>query len=234
MIFNSLKAITFAVGLAGLLASPGAVQAQDPSVQATILYLYRMDSWATLPGRPDSTRRAAIQAVTEQNPKSQVQFFQDLREDNKFIALIVGPDAQAKTSAGWSRNCFMETNSAVPARRCFVLNSTLLVGDPRLEFSGTSWIQIEHVDSDPMKRDANLPLFQRLQTLMQRQPGFQGLQVWTWTARPNHWTVITQWIDAEASRRAAADPEVMATADQIYANEAAPSNADVVRAIRSF
>jgi quinol monooxygenase YgiN len=85
-------------------------------------------------------------------------------------------------------------------------------------------IGIEHVDSDPQKRESNLPLFQSLESRLRQIQGFRDMQIWTWNQRTNHWTVIEVWDNAEARKRANQDPEIIKIWDSIYGNAAAPNS----------
>ncbi|MFM8674354.1 MAG: antibiotic biosynthesis monooxygenase, partial [Vulcanococcus sp.] len=102
--------------------------------------------------------------------------------------------------------------------------STLLTGDAELKVGSDSFVIIEHVDSDQKKREMNLPLFEELERELKTKPGFKSLQVWTWDARTNHWTVIETWENAESHHSAYRSPKVVSLWDNIYGNAAAPNN----------
>jgi quinol monooxygenase YgiN len=142
----------------------------------------------------------------------------------KDVALIADQNADEIPGAGWSKDFLKQYSSDFPGSRSFVLDSTLLVGKPYLNATSSSYIEIEHVDSDPTKREAAKPLFEQLDREIRKQPGFKDLQVWTWNARTNHWTVIEVWESEAASRNAARQPGLIRIWDQLYGNAAAPNS----------
>ena len=224
-----------AVGLAALLGLPFKAQAQvsPRPTRADIVYLYRMEQ--ALDGRQGTQKRmqGLVDSMAVRNPGSRILLFDNVTDPENYVALIANPDADQLRTVGWSKDFLNLYSSDFPASRSFVLDSTLLVGKPYLNATSSSYIEIEHVDSDPTKREAAKPLFEQLDREIRKQPGFKDLQVWTWNARTNHWTVIEVWESEAASRNAARQPGLIRIWDQLYGNAAAPNSQGEFRLMKS-
>lgn len=224
-----------ALGLAALLGLPIKAQAQVSArpARADIIYLYRMES--ALEGRQGAPKRmqGLIDAMAAQHPSSRILLFADVSNQQNYVAVIADQTADEIPGTGWSKGFLKQYSSDFPGGRSFVLDSTLLVGNPILKATSSSFIQIEHVDSDPTKREATQPLFEQLDRELRKQPGFKDLQVWTWTARTNHWTVIEVWESEAASLHAARQPGLIKIWDQLYGNAAAPNSHGEFRLMKS-
>jgi quinol monooxygenase YgiN len=228
--------LIFTLALTGLLGFPAQAHAQQATLEqapahADILYLYRMQ-----PARKATELnpiQELVDAMVDQHPAIHIQLFGDIRYPHDYVAVIQGQYANQVSATGWSTSLLKRYSSNFPAGRSFVLDSTLLIGDAELKVNPSSFVQIEHVDSDPTKREAALPLFEKLSQVLQQQPGFKDLQVWTWTARTNHWTVIEVWENEDASHNASKQPEIVRVWDQLYGNAAAPNSLGEYRLLKT-
>lgn len=222
-------------GLAALLGLPVMAEAQVAPRQsrADIVYLYRMEPFQGGGQGSNQRMQGLIQAMAAQHPNSRILLFRDITDPTDYVVVIADQASDAIPGSGWSKDLVKLYSPDFSAARAFVLDSTLLVGDHILDATQSSFIQIEHVDSDPAKREATLPLFGQLEQEMRKQPGFKDLQVWTWTARTNHWTVIQVWDSQEASRKAAYQPGLIRIWDQLYGNAAAPNSFSEFRLMTS-
>ena len=217
------KAIaSFALLLA--LSAPGTATAEQPPITADIIYLYRIPkNPSEQPGTSTNIQKLQA-AMRSQRPSDKILFFKDLTDSENYITISQGPYSARSSQSGWDKSFVQEMISKLPGSRAFVLNSTLLTGDAELNVDSSTFVMIEHVDSDPKKREMNLPLFEELQRELKKKPGFKSLQVWTWDARTNHWTVIETWENAESHHSANRSPKIMSLWDKIYGNAAAPNN----------
>jgi quinol monooxygenase YgiN len=210
------------------LSVPSLAQPNPPaamrSKQAEIIYLYRMKSLKSQSQQDFNSIQQLRTAMQQQHPDSSVLFFKDLTDDDHYISLITNQDTSGSQQAGWSKAFLGQFTKDFPGARSFIMESTLLIGDNKLNASPSSLIAIEHVDSDPSKRQNNLPLFQSLESRLRQTPGFKDIQIWTWNNRINHWTVIEVWDKAEDRHRANNDPELIRIWDAIYGNAAAPNS----------
>ena len=233
---SKMRTGIIAIGLAAILGLPLRAHAQKSHRpdRADIVYLYRMEP--TLGGVEGKKQvlQSLLQSMAAHHAGSRIMLFDDLTDPEDYVALITDPHADQIKATGWSKDFLDLYSSDFPACRSFVLDSTLLVGKRDLNATSSSYIQIEHVDSDPIKRDAAKPLFEQLEREIRKQPGFKDLQVWTWTVRTNHWTVIQVWESEADSRRAARQPELIQIWDQLYGNAAAPSSPNVYRLLKSI
>ena len=225
-----------AIGLSAILGLAIRAHAQEPPrpERANIVYLYRMEPTLVEVEGKNNVLQSLLQSMAAQHPRSRIMLFDDVTDPEDYVALITDPHADPIKAAGWSKDFLDLYSSDFPAGRSFLLDSTLLVGKPDLNATSSSYVQIEHVDSDPLKREAAKPLFEQLDREIRKQPGFKDLQVWTWTARTNHWTVIQVWENEAASRKAARQPVLIKILDQLYGNAAAPSSLNVYRLIKSI
>ena len=224
-----------AIGLAAFLWLPTKAYAQQTlqPERADIVYLYRMEPALDGDAGKKQVLQRLIQSVAAQHPSSRILLFDNVKEPDDYVALITKPHAKEIRPGGWSKSLLKPYSSEFPSSRSFMLDSRLLLGNPNLNATNSSYIEIEHVDSDPTKREAAQPLFEQLDREIRKQPGFKDLQVWTWTARTNHWTVIQVWESEAASRHAARQPGLIRIWDQLYGYAAAPNSWGEFRLLKS-
>lgn len=226
-----MKKTIASLALLVALSTPGTATAQQPPITADIIYLYRIPkNTSEQPG--SSTNIQKLQAaMRSQRPSDKILFFKDLTDSENYITISQGPYSARSNESGWDKSFVKDMISKLPGSRAFVLNSTLLTGDADLNVDSSTFVMIEHVDSDPTKREMNLPLFEELQRELKNKPGFKSLQVWTWDARANHWTVIEAWENAESHHSANRSPKIVSLWDKIYGNAAAPNNENEYRLV---
>ena len=210
--------------LFALLGMPLPLAAQQTPSHADIIYMYRMNQGVTTQQSSRAKIKSLVQTMQRHHPYSYISVFSEVSNPANYVAIITDRNRDEIEGAGWTNNFLGHYTDAYPSARTFVLDSSLLLGQSRLNASQSTFIEIEHVDSDPKKREANLPVFQQLQKLLKQQPGFRDLQVWTWNERTNHWTVIEVWESKEDSQRAAMNPSVIQLWDKLYGNAAAPNS----------
>lgn len=162
--------------------------------------------------------------------QSVVAVYQGLQNPCDFILMATPPPTRRNGVEGFQRS--LDLPPEADYTQSFALTSSFLLGNERLGATPTSTVWFHHVDAGP-GRTAKMPdnfalLFQQLSTFS----GFQGLQVWTWRNRPNHWTVITSWTDPASSLRARRDPAVIRAWDAIQLYSAAPKQTYPFRLIQ--
>ena len=229
-----MKRLLLALELILILGTPGIASAQENSITADIVYLYLgSQSTASRIGTAQGleTLESLETAIAPKRPDQTVLLFQDSNDHHDFVAITQGIHADEPIQLGWNKLPNQNKTSTTSEARAFVLRSTLLSGNPKLNATKRSYVTIKHVDSDPKKRNSNPPLFQQLEQILNTKAGFQGLQVWTWDARPNHWTVIEAWNDTPSQQRAQQSPEIVILWDLIYSNTAAPKNESSYRLV---
>ena len=194
---------------------------------ALIQYIYLVPQAGSTSGCLSS-----VQSSQPQNPaqlpsmfagavgQSAVAIYQGLQNRCDFILTVAPPPAQRRGAEGFQKS--LTIPAASDQSQSFTLTSTFLVGSEQLGATPNSIVWFHHVDAGP-GRTGSMPgnfarLYQRLSTFS----GFQGFQVWTWKARPNHWTVITSWKDEASSLQARRDPQVISIWDAIELDTAAP------------
>jgi quinol monooxygenase YgiN len=230
MMSITMKYSPLALSLALMLGMPTMAHAQPimPSTrmaeQAEIIYLYRMHPADSQPSQYLKDIQQLRSSMLQRHLRSRILFFKDVTDDDHYVSLITNQALDLPQEAGWSKEFLEQYTRSFPGARSFILESSLLIGDARLNVSPSSLIGIEHVDSDPQKRESNLPLFQSLESRLRQIQGFRDIQIWTWNQRTNHWTVIEVWDNAEARKRANQDPEIIKIWDSIYGNAAAPNS----------
>ena len=217
------KTITL-LSLFALLGFPLRLGAQQTPSHADIIYMYRMNQGVTAQQSSRARIKSLVQTMSLHHPYSSISVFSEVGNPANYVAIVADRDRNEIKGVGWTNNFLGYYTKEYPSARTFVLDSSLLLGQSRLNASESTYIEIEHVDSDPKKREANLPLFQQLQKVLKQQPGFRDLQVWTWNQRTNHWTVIEAWESREDSQRAAMNPSVIRLWDKLYGNAAAPNS----------
>jgi|LauGreDrversion4_2_1035121.scaffolds.fasta_scaffold06228_3 quinol monooxygenase YgiN len=215
------------------LSTPGAASAQQPEqpITADIIYLYRIPQNTSDKSGKETNITKLKAAMRSQRPDDKIIFLKDLTDPTNYITITQGPYSNRSNQSGWDTSLVKDMTNKLPGSRAFVLNSTLLTGDTELNVDSNTFVVIEHVDSDPKKREMNLPLFEELQRDLENMPGFKSLQVWTWNQRTNHWTVIETWENAESHRRANRSPKLLNLWDKIYGNAAAPNNESAYRLV---
>ena len=224
-----MKQTLLSLGLTLALGTPGIAWAQQEPITADIIYFYRIDPIASNQSSATSSLKTLEKAMKNERPDDKIIYFQDLTDNQNYIAVARGSFSKKTSQSGWIKSLTNDLTSKIPGSRAFVLDSTLLTGNADLNIDATSAIVIEHVDSDPKMREMNLPLFKQLEQAMSSKPGFKGMQVWTWDNRTNHWTVIEAWDSSESQQNANRSPDIVSLWDKIYGNAAAPNNVSEYR-----
>ena len=221
-----LKMVALALSLSGLMNATREVIAAEtaPPTRAEIVYLYRLNPKQGGSNKGQQTIQGLFQQLAEKNTSELVGAYRKSSEPDDYVLVLINDDPNEIRLSGWTTQFLGRYDEFFPSARAFVLDSTLLLGRPRLNADRSSLIRVEHVDSDPRKRENIPPLFPKLEETLRRQPGFKDLQVWTWNERQNHWTVIEVWDSLAASDQAEASPEVRRLWDDIYGNAAAPNS----------
>lgn len=209
-----------------------------PAVEAQIIYLDGVVSGGKQSGRVAPGLVALAAELQQQQPGSQITVFQGMSQHSKYVLL---QQLNGATSSGlygasrqWSETHRFNADPKNPRVRAFVICSALLLGAPSLRVDPSAFVRIRHVDALPQNKSLNPPLFSQLESQLQRFKGFQGMQVWTSKARPNHWTVIDVWTRPEDSDRADADASINRILDALNDNAAAPNNQDDYRLVHQL
>lgn len=162
---------------------------------------------------------------------SSVSIFQEINERCSFTLLIKPTPEGSERPDGFQKSLTIPKD--IDSSQAFALTSSFLTGSTKLEATKDSVVSFQHVDVGPgltgPMPDAFNSLYRRLSALK----GFQGFQVWTWTSRPNHWTVISSWKDQASAFKAQSDPGVMQILNELYRNTAAPKHESFYRLIEA-
>ena len=209
-----IKKLLATITLLTVIGLSSSAQAEEPARQADIIYIYRTGL----------TKTELAKAIRQDTANQQIVLFKDRNQRaDDYVALVPVKPGSGTVTDGWQK-CSNLLPTASHHARVFRLRSTLTLGRPSLALDDNSFVVIEHLDAYPAQRDLNPPIFVQLQQTLESLPGFQGLQIWTWTARTNHWTVITAWQSREAFQRANQMAAVEQLWDRLYENSAAPQN----------
>ena len=162
---------------------------------------------------------------------STVSIFQGLDQRCSFTLLIQPPLRGATRSDGFQKS--LTIPKELDYSQSFDLTSTFLTGSESLGASSGSIVSFQHVDVGPGLTGPMPALFNSLYQRLSTLNGVQGFQVWTWSSRPNHWTVITSWRDQTSALAAQYDPTVMRIWSELYRNTAAPKHLSFYRLIKT-
>lgn len=162
---------------------------------------------------------------------SNLSIFQEIDKSCSFILLIELMSQSFKRPDGFQKSLTIPKD--FDYSQAFGLTSSFVTGSTQLGATKGSLVTFQHVDVGPdltgQMPDAFNSLYRRLSILK----GLQGFQVWVWTLRPNHWTVITSWEDQDSASAAQFDPEVMKIWDALYRNTAAPRHQEFYRLVET-
>lgn len=224
-----MKRRLLTLGLILTLCTPATALAQQEPITVDIVYFYQIGPSARSGSEAQESLSILENALRKQRSNDNILIYQGKTDSRDFVALTSGSFSQQTNQSGWIKAFTKDLSLKAPDSRAFVLKSTFLTGQVKLTTDPSSLVVISHVDSDPKQRELNPPLFNQLNQQLTSQPGFKGLQVWTWDARTNHWTVIEAWDSADSRERANRDPRIASLWDDIYKHAAAPKSLETFR-----
>ena len=211
-----------------LMAWEAPAQAVTPAQEADVIYLYGVDPEPKAPQRIAVGVSALVKSLQQSQPGSRLYVFQERKDPSKYVLLQVlkgeFPSGLQGATRQWREKFFIDSDHQSTRVHAFVLGSTLVEGDKRLNVGPGSFVRIRHVDADPLKRTQNAPLFAQLHERLKLFPGLQDFQIWRWNARTNHWTVLEVWESQAQSDRAEADETINEIWSDVHGNAAAPEN----------
>lgn len=162
---------------------------------------------------------------------SSLSIFQAIDQRCSFL-LLIEPRPEALTKLdGFHKS--MALPKAIDFSQSFSLPSNFLTGSTTLSATRNSVVSFQHIDVGPGLTGPMPDAFSHLYNHLSNLKGFEGFQVWTWSTRPNHWTVITSWRDQASASAAQYEPDVMQAWSVLYRNTAAPKNLTFYRLIQS-
>jgi hypothetical protein len=162
---------------------------------------------------------------------SSLSIFQATDQRCSFL-LLIEPKPEFPTKLdGFHKSLALPKD--VDFSQSFSLSSNFLTGSTTLSVTKNSVVSFQHIDVGPGLTGPMPDAFSNLYRHLSKLKGFQGFQVWTWSARPNHWTVITSWRDQASALAAQFDPDVMQSWSVLYRNTAAPKNVSFYKLIQT-
>lgn len=219
------------------LIQPSPLWAADRSALIQYIFLLpKRDTTSLCSASSDQSAKPVSKAdlpvlFTGSTGASTLTIFQGIEQRCSFLLLVEPPPAGAATLDGFHRSLAIPKD--IDISQSFSLSSTFLTGSTTLSATKNSVISFQHVDVGPGLTGPMADAFSSLYARLSKLKGFQGFQVWTWSARPNHWTVITSWTDQASALSAQFEPDVMQAWTILYSNTAAPKNESFYRLIQT-